>query len=66
MERLQKVLAQAGVASRRKCEEYIEAGRVQVNDETVTTLGVKVDPAVDAIKVDGRPINRQRMQYLLF
>jgi 23S rRNA pseudouridine2605 synthase len=66
MERLQKVLAQAGVASRRKCEEYIEAGRVQVNDKTVTTLGVKVDPAVDAIKVDGRPINRQRMQYLLF
>ncbi|TNJ67407.1 rRNA pseudouridine synthase [Paenibacillus hemerocallicola] len=66
MERLQKVLAQAGVASRRKCEEYIEAGRVQVNDETVTTLGAKVDPAVDAIKVDGRPINRQRMQYLLF
>lgn len=66
MERLQKVLAQAGVASRRKCEEYIQAGRVQVNDETVTTLGVKVDPAVDAIKVDGKPINRQRMQYLLF
>ena len=66
MERLQKVLAQAGVASRRKCEEYIEAGRVQVNDKTVTTLGVKVDPAVDAIKVDGRPNNRQRMQYLLF
>lgn len=66
MERLQKVLAQAGVASRRKCEEYIEAGRVQVNDKTVTTLGVKVDPAVDAIKVDGRPINRQHMRYLLF
>lgn len=66
MERLQKVLAQAGIASRRKCEEYILAGRVQVNDETVTTLGVKVDPAVDAIKVDGRPINREQMQYLLF
>lgn len=66
MERLQKVLAQAGVASRRKCEEYIEAGRVQVNDETVTTLGVKVDPDVDAIKVDGRPINRQKKTYLLF
>lgn len=66
VERLQKVLAQAGVASRRKCEEYIEAGRVQVNDKTVTTLGVKVDPAVDSIKVDGRPINRQRMQYIVF
>ncbi|MDF2724899.1 MAG: rRNA pseudouridine synthase [Paenibacillus sp.] len=66
MERLQKVLAQAGVASRRKCEEYIEAGRVQVNDVTVTTLGVKVDPAVDAIKVDGRPINREKLVYFLF
>ncbi|MEF3308305.1 pseudouridine synthase [Paenibacillus sp. GYB004] len=66
MERLQKVLAQAGVASRRKCEEIITAGRVEVNDETVTTLGVKVDPAVDVIKVDGRPINRQQMTYLLF
>ncbi|RKN84625.1 pseudouridine synthase [Paenibacillus ginsengarvi] len=66
MERLQKVLAQAGVASRRKCEEYISAGRVQVNDETVTTLGVKVDPAVDSIKVDGRLINKQRNQYILF
>lgn len=65
MERLQKVLAQAGVASRRKCEEYIEAGRVQVNEQTVTTLGVKVDPAVDAITVDGRPINRERMRYIL-
>ncbi|MEF3301852.1 pseudouridine synthase [Paenibacillus sp. GYB003] len=66
MERLQKVLAQAGVASRRKCEEYILAGRVQVNDKTITTLGVKVDPAADVIKVDGRPINKQRMQYILF
>lgn len=64
MERLQKVLAQAGVASRRKCEEYIEAGRVQVNDKTVTTLGVKVDPETDVIKVDGRPINLQNKVYI--
>ena len=42
MERLQKVLAEAGIASRRKCEEIITAGRVQVNGEVVTTLGVKV------------------------
>jgi 23S rRNA pseudouridine2605 synthase len=65
MERLQKVLAEAGVASRRKCEEYITAGRVQVNGEVVTTLGVKVDPAEDEIKVDGRPINQQKKIYVL-
>jgi 23S rRNA pseudouridine2605 synthase len=64
-ERLQKVLANAGVASRRKCEEIIAAGRVEVNDELVTTLGVKVDPINDIIKVDGREINRQNKIYLL-
>lgn len=66
MERLQKVLAQAGIASRRKCEEIILAGRVQVNDQTVTTLGVKVDPEADYIKVDGRPIRAEKKVYLLF
>jgi len=66
MERLQKVLAQAGVASRRKCEEIIAAGRVTVNDEVVTELGVKVDPAEDDIKVDGRSIrSEQKMTILL-
>jgi 23S rRNA pseudouridine2605 synthase len=65
-ERLQKVLAQAGVASRRKCEEYIKAGRVEVNDRTVTELGVKVDPAKDIIKVDGRPIVGEKKVYLAF
>ncbi|MCZ8512895.1 pseudouridine synthase [Paenibacillus filicis] len=66
MERLQKVLAEAGVASRRKCEELITAGRVEVNDEVVTTLGVKVDPGQDFIKVDGKPIRRQAKVYVLF
>jgi len=66
MERLQKVLAEAGIASRRKCEELITAGRVQVNDQVVTTLGVKVDPGQDAIKVDGRPIRKQSKVYVLF
>jgi 23S rRNA pseudouridine2605 synthase len=65
MERLQKVLAQAGVASRRKCEEYIVTGRVEVNDILVNVLGVKVDPEQDIIKVDGRPINQQKKIYLL-
>lgn len=63
MERLQKVLAQAGIASRRKCEEYILAGRVQVNEETVSTLGAKVDPLTDAITVDGKPVKPQTLVY---
>lgn len=66
MERLQKVLAQAGIASRRKCEEIILAGRVAVNDKPVTELGVKVDPAQDHITVDGRPISSQSHVYVLF
>lgn len=65
MERLQKVLAQAGIASRRKCEEYITSGRVTVNDKQVTELGTKVDPNADVIKVDGKPINRQSKIYLM-
>ena len=51
--RLQKVLAQAGIASRRKCEEYMVAGRVEVNGEIVTQLGARVDPVSDVIRVDG-------------
>ncbi|KIL38200.1 RNA pseudouridine synthase [Gordoniibacillus kamchatkensis] len=65
MERLQKVLAEAGVASRRKSEELIASGRVEVNGQTVTALGVKVDPAKDVIKVDGKPISGQSKVYVL-
>ncbi|MCQ6558077.1 pseudouridine synthase [Paenibacillus mendelii] len=65
MERLQKILAQAGVASRRKCEELILAGQVQVNGEPVTTLGVKADPAVDVITVNGRTIRNEKKLYLM-
>lgn len=65
LERLQKILAQAGVASRRKCEELILAGKVQVNDEVVTTLGVKADPAVDVITVNGRKIQGESKLYLM-
>jgi cytidylate kinase len=56
MERLQKVLAHAGVASRRRAEELILAGRVQVNGQVVTELGMKVDAERDAIAVDGGAI----------
>jgi 23S rRNA pseudouridine2605 synthase len=55
-ERLQKFLARAGVASRRAAEDYIRAGRVAVNGQVVTVMGVKVDPDRDVIKVDGRPV----------
>jgi len=52
--RLQKVLAQAGIASRRRSEELMATGRVEVNGEVVTRLGARVDPASDVIRVDGK------------
>lgn len=55
--RLQKVLAQAGVGSRRRCEELIEAGKVTVNGQMVDQLGVRVDPADAVIEVDGQRIS---------
>jgi len=59
-ERLQKVLAGAGVASRRKAEEIVAAGRVRVNGSIVTEMGVKVDPRRDRIEVDGRAIAAEK------
>lgn len=56
MERLQKILSTAGVASRRASEKMILEGRVMVNGETVLELGTKADPEKDVIKVDGRRI----------
>jgi 23S rRNA pseudouridine2605 synthase len=52
--RLQKLLAQSGVASRRKCEELMLAGHVEVDGEVVTRLGTKVDPTTAVIRVEGR------------
>lgn len=66
MERLQKILAGAGVASRRKCEELILSGKVQVNGETVTELGTKADPEVDEITVDGKSVGVEKKMYLVF
>jgi len=55
-ERLQKVLAKAGVASRRHCETLIREGRITVNNEPVADLPAWVDPARDRIKLDGKPL----------
>lgn len=54
--RLQKVMAAAGVASRRVCEEYITSGRVKVNGKVVTELGTRINPDVDKVTVGGTPI----------
>jgi 23S rRNA pseudouridine2605 synthase len=56
IERLQRSLARAGFGSRRACEEVIAAGRVQING-TVATLGDRLDPAVDEVRVDGSKVN---------
>ena len=64
--RLQKILAAAGIASRRKAEQLIAAGRVTVNGKVVTELGSKADPATDTITVDGKPLQAaQRPIYLM-
>lgn len=64
-ERLQRVLAQRGVASRRASEQLISAGRVTVNGKVVTELGTRVHPTKDQIAVDGKPIARQKPRYLV-
>jgi 23S rRNA pseudouridine2605 synthase len=65
-ERLQKVMASAGVASRRKSEEIILQGRVTVNRKVVTQLGTKVDPERDDIRVDGQRIEaKSRYTYVM-
>jgi len=65
MERLQKVMAHAGVASRRKSEEIIAEGRVKVNGEIVEEMGFKVNPEQDEIVVDGEVIREEKKRYIL-
>jgi len=66
LERLQKILAQAGIASRRHAEELITEGRVQVNGQTVTVLGTKADAARDHIRVDGKLLHgAERLRYFV-
>lgn len=64
--RLQRYLAQCGIASRRKCEEIIAQGRVTVNGQIIRQMGVQVTPGVDAVAVDGQPVSpEQRHIYIV-
>lgn len=66
LERLQKIIARAGIASRRHAEQLILSGQVRVNGEVVTELGTKADPAVDKIEAAGRTIDSaERHIYLV-
>ncbi|MBN8690881.1 MAG: pseudouridine synthase [Armatimonadetes bacterium] len=65
LERLHKYLARCGVASRRSAEALISEGRVEVNDQLVTTQGHKLDPESDIVKVDGFPVQPERLLYYL-
>ena len=58
MERLQKVIAQAGIASRRKAEELIKDGKVKVNGEVIKELGTKVSES-DKVEVNNKPIEKE-------
>src|SRR5207244_5744182 len=65
-ERLQKIMAASGIASRRKAEEIIAAGRVTLNGKVVVEQGTKADPERDVVCVDGKPLkSRERLLYFL-
>lgn len=66
MERLQKIIAAAGIASRREAEKIILAGRVKVNGKVASELGVKADPGRDRITVDGKPLAAKTKSYYMF
>ena len=65
-ERLQKILAKAGIASRRKAEEMIRGGKVRVDGRIVTEMGTRVDPEIQKIECDGRPVvSQEKKVYIL-
>ena len=61
--RLQKFLADNGIASRRKCEELILQGKVRVNGEQINTLGIKIDPNKDIVEYNGKEIKNSKKEY---
>ena len=65
MERIQKILAHGGIASRRAAEQLISAGRVRVNGKIVTELGAKADPRRDRIEVDGKRVVAEELVYVV-
>jgi len=64
LQRVQKILAHAGIASRRKCEEIIKEGKVSVNNKIIT-IGDKADPKNDVIKVNGERIKSEKKRYII-
>lgn len=65
MERLQKVISQAGIASRRDAEILITSGKVKVNGIVITELGTKVNPLKDKVSVNGKPISSEKPVYVM-
>src|SRR5215211_764451 len=65
MERIQKILAHGGIASRRAAEQLIRAGRVRLNGRVVTELGVKADPRRDRVEVDGKRVVAEELVYVV-
>ena len=64
--RLQKYLAECGIASRRKCEEYIKQRKVEINGIIITELGTKVNPEKDKIKFEGKEVSKNnKLVYIL-
>ena len=62
--RLQKFLANSGIASRRKCEELIVQGKISVNGKIITELGTKINPEMDKIVYDGKQIENKTEQFV--
>ena len=65
LERLQKYMAHRGVGSRRKCEDLIQAGRVKVNGVVSKKLGSKIDPSIDQIAIDGKPLPAKTVHHYI-
>ena len=64
--RLQKYLAEAGIASRRKCEEFIAEGKVKVNGQVVTELGTKINPSLDKVEYNNKIIKLEDKEFTYF